>query len=110
MKSKRKTGNLYIISAPSGAGKTSLIKELLTQVDDIQLSVSHTTRDKRATEHHAVDYFFITLDEFQKMIAETQFVEHAKVFDNYYGTSSTHIQEVLNDANFFHQLIFVLNA
>ncbi|MBF0264312.1 MAG: guanylate kinase [Gammaproteobacteria bacterium] len=96
MNLKRKSGNLFIISAPSGAGKTSLIKALLSNSDDIQLSVSHTTRNKRATEQDGVDYFFISVDEYKDMVDKEQFVEHAKVFDNFYGTSSAHIQQVLD--------------
>ncbi|MFK5895230.1 MAG: guanylate kinase [Pseudomonadota bacterium] len=89
-------GTLYIISAPSGAGKTSLIKELLQQVDKLELSVSHTTRAKRAAEIDGRDYHFIDKTKFQQMVGNHQFVEHAYVFDNFYGTSADHIQEDLD--------------
>ena len=88
-------GTLYIISAPSGAGKTSLVKELLQQVDKLELSVSHTTRAKRETEIDGTDYHFIDKTKFQQMVENNQFVEHACVFDNFYGTSAAHIQEDL---------------
>jgi guanylate kinase len=89
-------GTLYIISAPSGAGKTSLVKELLTQIEQLELSVSHTTRAKRNGEIDGVDYYFIDKSKFQQMIEKDQFVEHACVFDNFYGTSAAHIQEDLD--------------
>ncbi|MFK5986109.1 MAG: guanylate kinase [Pseudomonadota bacterium] len=89
-------GTLYIISAPSGAGKTSLVKELLEQINNVELSISHTTRAKRAAEVDGVDYHFIDKTSFQDMIELQQFVEHAQVFDNYYGTSASHIQENLD--------------
>ena len=89
-------GTLYIISAPSGAGKTSLVKELLQQVDKLELSVSHTTRAKREAEIDAIDYHFIDKTKFQQMVENNQFVEYANVFDNSYGTSAEHIQENLD--------------
>jgi guanylate kinase len=89
-------GTLYIISAPSGAGKTSLVKELLEQIAQLELSVSHTTRAKRDAEIDAVDYHFVGKTQFQKMVAKNQFVEHASVFGNEYGTSADHIQEDLD--------------
>jgi len=89
-------GTLYIISAPSGAGKTSLVKELLDQVDQLKLSVSHTTRAKREAEMDGVDYHFINKTQFQQMVEKDQFVEYASVFGNEYGTSVNHIQENLD--------------
>jgi len=80
-------GTLYIISAPSGAGKTSLVREVLTTVPGISLSVSHTTRPMRPGEQDGVHYHFVGLAEFQAMIAVGAFLEYAQVFDNYYGTS-----------------------
>lgn len=90
-------GTLYIVSAPSGAGKSSLIQALLkTQpLYDTQVSVSHTTRGVRPGETHGEHYFFVQKEEFEKMIAEDAFLEHAKVFDNYYGTSRKAIEQVL---------------
>ncbi len=90
-------GTLYIVSAPSGAGKSSLIQALLkTQpLYDTQVSVSHTTRAARPGEVHGEHYFFIDKAEFQEMIARDAFLEHAEVFGNYYGTSRETIEQVL---------------
>ncbi|MGL9769652.1 MAG: guanylate kinase [Sodalis sp. (in: enterobacteria)] len=90
-------GTLYIVSAPSGAGKSSLIKALLkTQpLYDTQVSISHTTRTMRPGEAHGQNYFFVSIAEFERMIAEDAFLEYARVFDNYYGTSRESIQKVL---------------
>lgn len=86
-------GMLYIISAPSGAGKTSLVKALLEEVDFVEVSVSYTTRTKRSGEREGIDYHFIDQETFQKMIDDDQFIEHAEVFGNYYGTSRQRIKE-----------------
>ncbi|CQD40800.1 guanylate kinase [Yersinia mollaretii] len=90
-------GTLYIVSAPSGAGKSSLIQALLkTQpLYDTQVSISHTTRAKRPGENHGEHYFFVSEDEFCQMIDDDAFLEHAKVFENYYGTSRLAIEQVL---------------
>lgn len=80
-------GTLYIISAPSGAGKTSLVKALLGSTDDIMVSVSHTTRGMRPGEVDGKDYHFTDVATFRSMIGDNAFLEHAQVFDNYYGTS-----------------------
>ena len=90
-------GMLYIISAPSGAGKTSLVKALLEEMDFIEVSVSHTTRAKRPGEREGIDYHFVDQDTFKKMVAEEQFLEHAQVFDNFYGTSKEHIKDKLHE-------------
>lgn len=89
-------GTLYIISAPSGAGKTSLIGELLKTIDDLEVSVSHTTRSMREGEIDGQHYHFVTREAFEQGIAEGLFLEHADVFGNYYGTSRSTIQEKLN--------------
>lgn len=89
-------GMLYIISAPSGAGKTSLVKALLEEVDCVEVSVSYTTRAKRPGEREGIDYHFIDQATFENMIAEDQFIEHAKVFGNYYGTSRQRIKEKMH--------------
>jgi guanylate kinase len=81
------SGTLYIISAPSGAGKTSLVKALLEGTDDIIVSVSHTTRAPRPGEVDDKDYHFTDVETFREMIAAGAFLEHAQVFDNFYGTS-----------------------
>lgn len=90
-------GTLYIVSAPSGAGKSSLIQALLkTQpAYDSRVSVSHTTRARRPGEQHGEHYYFVSVDQFQAMIAHDDFLEHAEVFGNYYGTSRQTIEKVL---------------
>lgn len=88
-------GMLYIISAPSGAGKTSLVNALLEETDFIEVSVSYTTRHKRPGEREGVDYHFVDHETFRQMIAEEVFIEHAEVFGNYYGTSKQRIKEKL---------------
>ncbi|MCW8933138.1 MAG: guanylate kinase [Gammaproteobacteria bacterium] len=88
-------GTLYIISAPSGAGKTSLVKALTAATENIIVSVSHTTRAKREGEREGVDYHFVEQEEFLSMAGGSAFLEHAKVFDNYYGTSQQHVEQQL---------------
>jgi guanylate kinase len=88
-------GTLYIISAPSGAGKTSLVQSLLTMLPDVVASVSHTTRPPRAEEVDGRNYHFIDEALYMRMVEDGDFLEHAKVFGNYYGTSRQHIQEQL---------------
>lgn len=88
-------GNLYIISAPSGAGKTSLVKKLLTKMDNLIVSVSHTTRQTRKGEIHGKDYFFVSVDEFKTMQNENAFLECAQVFDNFYGTAQQTVEDNL---------------
>jgi len=90
------SGQLYIFSAPSGAGKTSLVEALLESTDGIGVSVSHTTRDMRPGEEDGVHYHFIEKSEFEKMVAAGTFLEHAKVFDNYYGTSQKALEDRLS--------------
>lgn len=89
-------GNLYIISAPSGAGKTSLIKQLLPTLDKIMVSVSHTTRTQRPGEIEGVDYFFAPVEKFKEMINQSDFLEYAQVFDNFYGTAQSSVEDNLN--------------
>ena len=89
-------GTLYTISAPSGAGKTSLVAALLQQTADVQVSVSHTTRSMRPGEIDGVNYHFVDQQRFVAMIAENAFLEHAKVFGNYYGTSKQWVSDTLN--------------
>lgn len=88
-------GTLYIISAPSGAGKTSLVKQLVEHDPRVEVSVSHTTRDMRPGETDGVDYFFIDRERFLEMANSSAFLEHAQVFDNYYGTSQQHVEQQL---------------
>ncbi|HGM5583536.1 TPA: guanylate kinase [Pseudomonas putida] len=90
------SGTLYIVSAPSGAGKTSLVSALTTQDQQIRVSVSHTTRAMRPGEAHGVNYHFVVHEEFKALIAQGDFLEHAEVFGNYYGTSRSALQETLD--------------
>jgi len=80
-------GRLFVIAAPSGAGKTSLVKALLQRVPNLHVCVSHTTRPRRPTEVDGRDYHFVDVSTFEAMIAADGFLEYAPVFDNYYGTS-----------------------
>ncbi|UOO82707.1 guanylate kinase [Uruburuella testudinis] len=80
-------GNIFIISAASGTGKTTLVSRLLNNHDDIRVSVSHTTRPARPGEIHGQHYYFVDTEKFETLIGESAFLEHARVFDNYYGTS-----------------------
>ena len=89
-------GTLFIISAPSGAGKTSLVAEILARMDNIQASISHTTRAARSGETDAVNYHFVSQQTFHSMVADNAFLEHAEVFGNFYGTSRQWVQETLN--------------
>lgn len=86
-------GHLFIVSAPSGAGKSSLIQALLAQHNDMQVSVSHTTRAPRPGEQHGVHYYFVSEAQFQQQIDAGDFLEWAEVFGNFYGTSRHKIQQ-----------------
>jgi len=79
--------NIFIVTAPSGAGKTSLVASLASEMDDLLVSVSHTTRPIRTGEVDGENYHFVQRNEFEQMIADGQFLEYAEVFGNYYGTS-----------------------
>lgn len=79
-------GRLFVIAAPSGAGKTSLVNALLKRRPELHVSISHTTRPKRPNEEHGREYYFVSVEEFERLVREGQFLEHARVFDNYYGT------------------------
>jgi guanylate kinase len=89
-------GTLFIISAPSGAGKTSLVAELLSRLDNLQVSVSHTTRPSRTGETDGRDYHFVSHQQFEQMVKDQAFIEHAKVHSNYYGTSKAWVTNTLN--------------
>ena len=91
-----KPGTLFILSAPSGAGKTTLAKALRDALPDVAISVSHTTRPKRPGEQDGVDYVFVTKPQFLASVASGEFLEHAQVFDNYYGTLRTAVVELLH--------------
>lgn len=88
-------GTLYIISAPSGAGKTSLVKAMLEQTSQITVSVSHTTRAPRPGEVDGKDYHFTETETFGGMVKEQAFLEHAQVFDNFYGTSRDSVLDLM---------------
>jgi guanylate kinase len=90
-------GRLYVVAAPSGAGKTSLVKALMEREPRIQFSVSYTTRKPRVTEIPGRDYHFVSAERFEEMIANNEFLEHAKVFDNRYGTGVRTVQEALSN-------------
>ncbi len=87
-------GIIVILSSPSGAGKTSLVKEISLK-NNYSISISHTTREPRANEIDGIDYFFINQEEFKKLIHKKKFLEHAKVFNNYYGSSKDVVFEKL---------------
>jgi guanylate kinase len=89
--------NLFIIAAPSGCGKTSLVDALLKKSNNICVSVSHTTRKPRPEEVNGTNYHFISVDEFQEMIKDNKFVEFAEVFENLYGSSRQLIEDNLNN-------------
>jgi guanylate kinase len=89
-------GKLYIISAPSGAGKTSLVRQLVADLANLTVSVSHTTRPMRPGELHGRDYYFVSMADFQSMLKKQAFLEHALVFDNFYGTAQQTVEENLH--------------
>jgi len=86
---------LFTVSAPSGAGKTSLVKALLEKTENVTVCVSHATRAMRPGEIDGRDYHFVSVEEFEQRVAADEFLEHAKVFDNYYGTSQRHVEALL---------------
>jgi guanylate kinase len=90
-----KHGRLFVIAAPSGAGKTSLVKALLGSEPRLRLSVSHTTRKRRPTEKDGREYHFVSVPQFEQLVARGEFLEHAQVFDNFYGTARGFVEEQL---------------
>jgi guanylate kinase len=95
MQTNSSKGTLYVFAAPSGAGKTSLVKALVEQSDGIEVSVSHTTRAPRPGEVDGVNYHFTDVEAFNAMVKAGAFLEHAQVFDNFYGTAQANIEERL---------------
>jgi guanylate kinase len=89
-------GLLFVISAPSGAGKTTIVKEVLRQFPTFKFSVSATTRKIRPGEINGKDYFFLTKDEFDKKIVDTDLVEYEEIYSNYYGTMKSEIEKAMN--------------
>ena len=100
------TGTLYIISAPSGAGKSSLVTALPDANPEIRVSISHTTRAMRPGEVDGVNYHFVTREAFVKMGEHGDFLERAEVFGNFYGTSQSHLQQTLDEG---HDLILEID-
>ena len=92
----KKEGVMIVLSSPSGAGKTTLVK-LLSQRNDYVTSISHTTRKPRSNEINGKDYFFVNETEFKKMINKDEFLEYAKVFNNFYGTTKSNVILNLNN-------------
>ena len=91
----KKDGVMIILSSPSGAGKTTLVK-MLSVLDNFEISISHTTRQPRPNETHNKDYFFVNEKEFERLIKNEEFLEYAKVFNNFYGTTRTPVIDKLN--------------
>lgn len=95
MTSLKRRGLMYVLSSPSGAGKTTIARELMKTNTDLVSSISATTRPRRAGEVHGQDYFFVSTDEFRSMVENGEMLEHAKVFENYYGTPKAPVEEAL---------------
>ncbi|MBT8149804.1 MAG: guanylate kinase [Gammaproteobacteria bacterium] len=89
-------GSLFIFSAPAGTGKTSLAKALVEKLDNLELSVGHTTRNKDDDEQEGVDHYFVSVEEFNKMLGEASFLESAQIMGSYYGTSQQAIEDKLS--------------
>jgi len=87
---------LFVIAAPSGAGKTTIVKALVKRNPELCFSISYTTRQKRRTEVHGVDYLFVDVDEFERLNAEGELLECAEVFDNFYATSRSQVEKLLS--------------
>ncbi len=94
-KAAPKRGRLFVFAAPSGAGKTSLVRALMEKEPSLKFSISYTTRPKRPAEIHGHDYFFVTREDFQHMATGGEFLEHAQVFDNWYATSRRQVEAAL---------------
>jgi guanylate kinase len=97
MPEKNKTNNLFVLAAPSGAGKTTLVHALVKRNPDLKFSISYTTRKRRVNEEDGRDYFFVEPDEFHRLQKSGELLESALVFDNYYGTSRSQIAEHLGN-------------
>lgn len=91
----KRRGLMYVMSSPSGAGKTTITRALLEKNQDLVVSISATTRKRRAGEMHGEDYYFVTPEEFREMVDNGEMLEHAKVFDNYYGTPRQPVEEAM---------------
>jgi guanylate kinase len=89
------TGNLYVVAAPSGTGKTTLVKALVDALPKLTVSISYTTRAQRPSEVDGINYHFIDKGEFERMIEHGDFLEHATIFEHFYGTSKSWVQKML---------------
>lgn len=92
-------GILYIISAPSGSGKSTLVNEMRKFVPNLEFSISYTTRPPRGSEQNGVEYYFISRSKFEEMLAQNEFLEHAEVFGNYYGTARSVLEQAFRHGN-----------
>ena len=97
MNALKRRGLMYVLSSPSGAGKTTISRAILKNNEDVTVSVSATTRPRRAGEVHGQDYYFVSTDEFREMIDRGDMLEHAKVFDHYYGTPRAPVEQALSN-------------
>lgn len=97
MQQIQRRGLMYVLSSPSGAGKTTISRALLAANPDLAMSVSVTTRKRRAGEVHGQDYYFVDQDDFRDMVDNGEMLEHAKVFDNYYGTPRPPVEKSLSE-------------
>lgn len=97
---------MFIVSAPSGAGKTSLVRRIISELKELTVAVSHTTRPQRPAEHDGHDYHFVSRESFESMVDEDQFLEYADVFGNYYGTS---MGAVNNSLHLGHDVILEID-
>lgn len=95
--SVRRKGQLWVVAAPSGAGKTTLVRALLERDPSLRFSISYTTRAPRSSETPGKDYFFVSEDEFREMSRNDAFLEQARVFDHWYGTGREHVASLLTD-------------
>jgi guanylate kinase (EC 2.7.4.8) len=94
-----KKGLLIVVSAPSGAGKTTIVKEILKEFPDFQFSVSATTRTKRPEEEDGREYFFLSKEEFENKISSGEFVEYEEIYGNYYGTLKSEVDRAISENN-----------
>ncbi|KOR31959.1 guanylate kinase [Achromatium sp. WMS3] len=99
-------GNLFVVSAPSGAGKSSLLRALRERYPALQIAVSHTTRLPRPGEHNGLDYHFVDKQTFLEMVGNGEFLEHAQVFDHFYGTSELAVHAMLKQG---HSLVLEID-
>ncbi len=96
---REKKGKLFVFSAPSGTGKTTIIKNVLEKYPELSFSISATTRTKRFIENDGIDYFFLNVDEFKKKVENDEFLEWGKFFGYYYGTLKKFVFEKINAGN-----------